>query len=47
MTFFLQTSLAVQGLPCTTVLQSLTAIAGETLKDQVPAAVRVVQIMLS
>ena len=33
--FFLQTTLAIEGLPCSTVLRSLTAIAGETLKDQV------------
>ena len=33
--FFLQTTLTVEGLPCKTVLHSLTAIAGETLQDQV------------
>ena len=33
--FFVAASLATAGLPCTTTLLSLTAIAGETLKDQV------------
>ena len=32
---FLDTSLSIAGLPCVTVLQSLTAVAGETIKDQV------------
>ena len=35
--FDLQSSLAAAGLPCDTALQSLTAVSGETLKDQVPA----------
>ena len=32
---FLQTSLAAAGLPCIIAMQSLTAVAGETLMDQV------------
>ena len=35
--FFLQTGLFTAGLPCNTVLQSVTAVSGETVKDQVPS----------
>ena len=34
--FYLQQALFTAGLPCETVLQSLTAVTGGTLEDQVP-----------
>ncbi len=37
MGFWLMTGLTTAGLPCTVELDSVIAIAGETLEDQVPS----------